>query len=183
MPSMHFKLAATAHSFHRPLAICLLLAASLSGGCSLSYDQNFFDFDREQSRTREIYRASYAKAAAEDAALRSGHFDQTATGPQLNGLGRERLDMILSARSPGELLEVWIDVPGDVDEAVAQAMLQVADDYLHTSGLDVSAYVVAVGPAPVQAPTDTVLAASGAGATSPAAAAPAPAPGIFSSAQ
>ncbi len=131
------------------LRTTLLVPAALAvGGCSYGYDQNFFDYDRDQSRTRQIFEAQYAEAAREDAALRDYHFDRTGDGPQLNALGRERLDYIVRSRAPGELLEVWVDVPPSVDAGVAEQMVAVAEGYLLTGGTDPLAIIVAVGPSP-----------------------------------
>ena len=160
--------AATPTATPTAIRLSLLVPAALAiGGCSYGYDQDFFDYDREQSRTRQIFEAQYAQAAREDAALRSHHFDQTADGPQLNGLGRERLDHLARSRAPGERLEVWVDVPPSVDPGDAEQMVVVAESYLRTGGVDPLAIVVAVGPSPalgdardtVAAGTDTTAGA------------------------
>ena len=144
------------------LRLSLLVPATIAlGGCSYAYDQNFFDYDREQSRTRQIFEAQYAQAAREDAALRTHHFDVTPDGPQLNGLGREKLDYLVRSRAPGELLEVWVDVPPAIDAGDAEQMVAVAESYLLTGGSDPLSVVVAVGPSPALSESRETVAGAG----------------------
>jgi hypothetical protein len=110
--------------------VLLLATAGLMTGCSAAYDKNFFDYDREQSRTRRVFEAQYAAGAQQEASLRAMHFDNVAdatAAPVLNDLGRERLDYIAAARRPGEAILVTVDVDGVSDELVAAA-----DRYVET---------------------------------------------------
>lgn len=143
----------------RRLAFVLPIGALAGAGCSYSYDQNFFDYDREQSRTRRMFEAQYAKAAAAEATLFPGHFDLATDGPRLNGLGRERLDRMLAARTPGVAVKVAIDPAVGADAEQAEAMARAARDYLAASGLEGDAFAVAVRPSPAQTPSEGSLAA------------------------
>ena len=136
----------------------LAFGAAVLSGCSASYDQNFFDYDREQSRTRRIFDAQYAAAAAEEASLRADHFHvaEGDAGPRLNALGRERLDYLAKARRPGEALTVHLDV--DADEADEIAMLDAAQDYVARLGIPEGAILVEVGPAERVRPAADALA-------------------------
>lgn len=135
------------------------LALLSMAGCSYSYDQNFFDYDREQSRTRRIFEAQYAKAAIEEATLYPGHFDLAEDGPRLNGLGRDRLDRMLAARKPGVRLKVMIDPAVEADAKQTDTMANAAGDYLKAAGLEADAFAVAVGPSPAQSSSADSLAA------------------------
>ena len=143
--------------------ISLTLAAGglcASAGCSYSYDQNFFDYDREQSRARRVFEASYAKAAMNESALYPSHFDATDDGEfVLNGLGRERIDHMLSARKPGVMMQLRIDVGEKVDATVTDRMADAAEAYLDAAGLKPELYAIAVGEAPVQTQARGSLAA------------------------
>lgn len=126
-----------------------LLALALVG-CSATYDQDFFDYDRNQSRTRQIMEAQYARAAAEEGSLRPGHFDESADGPVLNALGRQRADLILAGRSAGGPVRVWIDAPSHL-ALDADAMAEGARAYLLAAGVDPDLLVVRMGPGPTRA--------------------------------
>lgn len=134
-----------------------LLAASLASlfltGCSsYEYDKNFFDYDREQSRTRKFLDAQIAKGAAEEAAMRGHHFKQAPSAAfasttdestaVLNSLGHAKLDAILNGRQAGEPLTVYVDA----DEANGSHVEAVAN-YLLAAGLDLSEFDVEIGDA------------------------------------
>ena len=128
-------------------------ACTLSAGCaSYEYDQDFFDYDRDLSRTRAVLDAQIAKGAAEDAAVRGHHFDELpaaeafapTTRPSearvtLNSLGRTKLDQIVTA-SGSRVIRVNIDLP----EATAAHEAAVAE-YLRTAGVAADRFAINFG--------------------------------------
>jgi len=141
-----------------PPAAAAAVVAGLAG-CSAAYDQNFFDYDREQSRTRRLFEAQYAAAAVQEATLRPSHFDEAEDdgGPRLTALGRERLDHIVKARRPGEAITVCVDAPeADADEA--NAMVAAAERYLAAMSLPEGAMTVMAAPAETAPPAADVMA-------------------------
>ena len=62
--------------------------AAAAGGCaSTQYDNDFFDYDPQQSRTRAVLDAQYALGAMDDKTLSSRHFDLEDPDIQTNGAG------------------------------------------------------------------------------------------------
>ena len=98
---------------HAIIALSLAAVGFASGCSSYQYDKDFFDFDRNQSRTRSIFTAQANKGAAEDAAMRTHHFDVDHDGAvTLNSLGRAKLDAMV-AHHAGRPFTVMIDMPAD----------------------------------------------------------------------
>lgn len=89
-------------------AACLLAAA---GGCQKkAKDVTRGEDFRPEGEKRAVHRfaeAQAASAARADATLRAVHFN----GPELNSLGRARLDLMLKDDEPVEPLVVYVDVP------------------------------------------------------------------------
>ncbi len=134
------------------LALPLSVAAL---GCSATYDKNFFDYDREQSRTRRVFEAQYAKAAMQESSLRASHFAEADdnTGPRLNAMGRERLEYIAQSRKPGEAVTVCIDADADPLTEMP-LMVTAAEDYVAGMGLPAGAITIMVGPAETVSPAE-----------------------------
>ena len=99
----------------KPLRLILPAALVVLVGCTSSnYDQDFYDFNPEASRTRAMLDAQIAKGAAEDGKLSADHFD----AGQLNGLGREKVEHIVEG-SPRRTLRVYLDfVPATEGEGL-----------------------------------------------------------------
>ncbi len=137
-------------------------AAAVLGlaGCSATYDKDFFDYDREQSRNRQVFEAQYAAAATQEASLRPSHFAEAddGTGPRLNALGRERLDYIVASRKPGEAVTVSVDAPA-VEQTEVDQMVDVATMYVLAMRLPEGAVTVLAGDAAFSSPASEAMAA------------------------
>ncbi len=144
-----------------PALATAAVAAVVLGGCSAKYDQDFFDYDREQSRTRKIFEAQYAAGAMEEATLRQSHFDLASdgTGYRLNALGRERLEYVAATRAPGETITVRLDLPADL-AGDADLMFVSANAYLATMRMPDGAMTLEIGPSNQSTPAADRLAQS-----------------------
>ena len=138
------------------LAAAASLAATLAvAGCTSSqYDNDFFDYDPEQSRTRAILDVQYAQGAKDDKTVSAIHFDDEG---RLNGLGRDKLDRMLAARGATGRLVVHVDAE-DVDAADGEALARAVRDYLAAGGIDVTPDTVVLGPSPDEVPVGPSLA-------------------------
>ncbi|MEM1011993.1 MAG: hypothetical protein AAGI46_07205 [Planctomycetota bacterium] len=141
----------------RPLTITVAVLGL--GGCSATYDKNFFDYDREQSRTRKVFEMQYAQAATEEASLRATHFADAddGSGPRLSSLGRERLDYIAHSRKPGEVTVVYVDTDADPMTDVP-LMIAAAEDYVGSLRLPAGAIKVVAGPTTASSPAKPIMA-------------------------
>ena len=136
------------------LTMTLLVALMSVAGCySSEYDQAAYDFDPQQSRTRAILDAQYAKGAAEDAALGEHHFD----GIALNGLGQDKLERALAHRMDDALLVVHLDFRG-ASLQHAEARLKAVRDYLEVRGVALTDGSVVLGPSPRSARASDAMA-------------------------
>ena len=102
----------------------------LTGCTSSKYDQDFYDFDAQHSRTRVMLDAQYAKGAADDARMGRRHFDDEG---ELNALGRQKLDGIVEG-APRRDLKVWLDFDPPTPDA-GEAMLLSVREFLVQSGV------------------------------------------------
>ena len=114
-------------------AAATALSLVLVAGCtSAKYDQDFADFDAQQSRTRSMLDAQIVKGAADDRRLSQAHFE----GDELNALGRQKLERMIEGAGRADL-KVYLDftppTPDDGDE-----MVLAVRDFLFDSGVRVS---------------------------------------------
>ena len=94
--------------------VTVLVAAGalcLVGGCRKNAEEAMrgekFPLDSEQRSVRSFAEAQAASGARADATLRAYHFN----GPELNSLGRAKLELMLKDDEPAEPLLVYLDVP------------------------------------------------------------------------
>ena len=114
------------------LAACLLLA----GGCNQFDQKGFFEPETAPRRTATVLDAQRANGAKHDGMLRAIHF----TDAKLNGLGREKLDLMAAAVGPDETLKVYLDLPPDAPNTAARRESVVA--YLSEIGLPADRYAL-----------------------------------------
>ena len=112
------------------LALAAAAAVFLAGCSSSKYDQDFYDFDAQGSRTRVMLDAQFAKGAADDARMSRGHFNDEG---ELNALGRQKLDKIVEG-SPRRDLKVWLDFDPPTPDA-GEAMLLSVRESLAAGGV------------------------------------------------
>ena len=113
------------------LALSIPAALLALAGCTNSqYDQDFYDFDAQHSRTTAMMDAQYAKGAADDKRLGRAHFDDEG---RLTALGRQKLDGIVEG-SPRRDLVVWLDFDPPTPDA-GEAMLLGVREFLAEAGV------------------------------------------------
>ena len=111
--------------------LTLFVPVALIVGCtSTEYDQDFYDYDAQNSRTRTLLDAQIAKGAAEDKRMTLAHFDADC---ELTALGRLKLDGIVEG-SPRRDLKVYLDFAPPTPERGEAMVLSVRE---HLAGLGV----------------------------------------------
>ena len=111
--------------------LTLSAAALLMAGCtSAKYDQDFYDYDAQNSRARSLLEAQYAKGAADDKRMSAAHFDVDC---ELTALGREKLGRIVEG-SPRQDLKVYLDFEPATPER-GEAMVLAVREYLVDLGV------------------------------------------------
>jgi hypothetical protein len=121
-------------------AAVLAIAAGCQSSQPHSHGEDFLPED--QPRTVQAFTDTQAATGARtDATLHECHFD----GPQLNSLGRDRIDLMLSDGEAPLPLTVWLDVPKD--DLLAQRQNAVLT-YLHDQRLSDSEIKLESGPNP-----------------------------------
>jgi hypothetical protein len=94
----------------------------------------------------QITAAQAASGAREDATLRAMHFD----GPNLNSLGRQKLDLMARDEDASRPIVVYLDLPADAPGREAR---QSVADFLHSIGVSEQQFRLKDGPNPaVSAP-------------------------------
>jgi hypothetical protein len=118
-----------------PIAALLLLA-----GCAGQRPEEAFFSSEPSSLTSRIFDTQAARGARSDGMLCPSHFD----GPELNPLGRQKLDLMIQDNSAALPVIVYLDLP-DADPAL-RARTQAVRSYLTQTGLSSSQFRTEAGP-------------------------------------
>jgi hypothetical protein len=131
----------TANNYRRRSALTAATALTLiaAAGCNMQRGETFADGDHPTT-IGLVSQAQAAAGAKQDATLYDCHF----RNDRLDPLGQGKLSLMLKGTTPGDPVEVYLDMPADV-AAVRRASVVA---YLAEAGVASEKMELAVGPNP-----------------------------------
>ena len=118
-----------------------------------TYQGDFFPDESDQTPVKHFSDAHIAAGAARDATLRPHHF----TGPAINSLGREMLDLMLASRVADQPLAVYVAM--NEDDKLLEPRRERIAAYLSDAGLAKEQFELHIGVNPDQlAPAAPIMA-------------------------